>query len=69
MRTGPTNPQLKVLIDELRKNGKDGHFVQAFSDAASLAEKLCGAGDVILTLGAGETNKVADLLVHKVESL
>ena len=65
----PGDINSQMVIDELRKNGKDGHFVQAFSDAASLAEKLCGAGDVILTLGAGETNKVADLLVHKVESL
>src|SRR3989344_6102090 len=53
----------QMVVDELKKNGKDAHFVQAFAEAAALAQKLCGARDLILTLGAGETNKVADLLV------
>src|SRR3990167_9389952 len=33
----PGDINSQMVIDELRKNGKDGHFVQAFSDAASLA--------------------------------
>jgi len=54
-----------MVVDELKKNGKDAHFVQTFAEAAALAQKLCGARDLILTLGAGETNKVADLLVGR----
>ena len=55
----------QMVVDELKKNGKNAHFVQTFAEAANLAQKLCGAGDLILTLGAGETNKVADLLVAR----
>ena len=55
----------QMVVDELKKNGKDAHFVQTFAEAAALAQKLCGARDLILTLGAGETNKVADLLVGR----
>jgi len=58
----------QMVVDEIKKNGKDAYVVQTFDEAAALAQKLCGAGDIILTLGAGETNKVADLSVHKVES-
>lgn len=53
----------QMVVDEIKKNGKDAHLVQAFDEAATLAQTLCGEGDLILTLGAGETNKVADILV------
>lgn len=63
---GDTNSQM--VVDVIKKQGKDAHLVQTFGEAVSLAQNLCGAGDIIITLGAGETNKVADLLVHKGES-
>ncbi len=52
-----------MVVDELKKNGKNAHLVQTFAEAAALAKKLSGTGDLILTLGAGDTNKIADLLV------
>ena len=63
---GDINSQM--VVDAIKKQGKDAHLVQTFNEAASLAQNLCGAGDIIITLGAGETNKVADLLVRKGES-
>ncbi len=62
----PGDINSQMVADEIQKNGKEAHFVSTFAEAASLAETLCGTGDMILTLGAGETNKVADLLVRKV---
>lgn len=53
------------VVDEVKKNGKDAHFAQTFAEAAALAQTLCEKGDLILTLGAGETNKVADILVKR----
>ena len=67
----PGDINSQMVVDELRKNAKDAHCVETFAEAAALAEKLSGAGDLpasrgqaglILTLGAGETNKVADIL-------
>ena len=60
----PGDISSQIVVNELKKNGKDAHFVTTFAEAAALAQKLCGTGDLILTLGAGETNKVADLLVR-----
>jgi len=54
----------EMVVDEVKKNGKDAHFSQTFAEAATLAQTLCEKGDLILTLGAGETNKVADMLVQ-----
>ena len=53
-----------MVVDEIQKRGRDAYFVATFAESAKLAEKLSSAGDIIITLGAGETNKVADLLVH-----
>lgn len=59
----PRDINSEMVVDGIKKRGKDTYVVTTFAEAAALAEKLCGAGDLILTLGAGETNKVADLLV------
>lgn len=59
----PGDISSQMVADELRKNGKDAHLVSTFDEAAVLAQKLSEAGDLILTLGAGDTNKVADILV------
>lgn len=59
----PGDISSQMVVDEIQKSGKDAHLVSTFSGAARLALELSGAGDVIITLGAGETNKVADMLV------
>lgn len=60
---GDINSQM--VVDKIKNNGKDAYFVETFASAAALAQKLSGTGDLILTLGAGETNKVADILVSR----
>lgn len=59
----PGDISSQMVVDEIQKNGKDAYLVNNFDEAAKLAKELSTDGDIILTLGAGETNKVADLLV------
>lgn len=61
----PGDINSQMVVDELTKNGKDAHLVATFAEAAKLALELSNTGDLILTLGAGETNKVADILVER----
>ncbi len=61
----PGDINSKMVVAEIQKNDTEAHFVETFAEAAALAEKLSGAGDLILTLGAGDTNKVADILATK----
>ena len=60
----PGDISSKMVVDEIQKSGKDAHLVDTFAEAAKLALDLSGAGDLIITLGAGETNKVADILIR-----
>ncbi len=60
----PGDINSQMVVDEVRENGKDAHLAQNFDEAAVLAQELCEVGDLILTLGAGETNKVADILTR-----
>ena len=59
----PGDINSQMVVDEIKKRGKDAHLVQTFDESAKLAEQLSGVGDLIITLGAGETNKVAEILV------
>lgn len=61
----PGDINSRMVVDEIEKNGKDAHIAETFTEAAALAEKLSSVGDLILTIGAGETNKVADLLIRE----
>ena len=61
----PGDINSEMVATQIKQNGKSAHFVATFSESAALAEKLSSPGDIILTLGAGETNKVADILVRK----
>jgi UDP-N-acetylmuramate--alanine ligase len=48
----------------------DAHYVEGFEQAASLLARRVGAGDVVITLGAGDEWKVADaLLAHLKQNL
>ena len=61
----PGDVSSQMVVDEIKKKEKDAHFASSFDEAAALAQKLSAQGDIILTLGAGETNKIADILVAK----
>ncbi|MEK7575058.1 MAG: Mur ligase family protein [Patescibacteria group bacterium] len=53
----------EMVVEELDQSGQLAHLVKTFAEAAERASDLTVSGDVIITMGAGETNKVADLLV------
>src|SRR3989344_1803329 len=61
----PGDINSQMVAEEIKKNGKDAHLVATFVEAAALAEKLSYSDSIIITLGAGETNRVADILVAK----
>ena len=52
----------QMIADGVKKSGGDAHIANTFADSAKLALELSSQGDIIITLGAGETNKVADIL-------
>ena len=60
----PGDINSQIVVDEIKKRGKNAHLVSTFDEAAALAQRISASGDLILTLGAGETNKVADILVR-----
>ncbi|MDP3661536.1 MAG: UDP-N-acetylmuramate--L-alanine ligase [bacterium] len=61
----PGNISSEMVVTEIKKNNRSAYFVKTFAEAAVCAQKLSCTGDLVLTLGAGETNKVADILVSK----
>jgi UDP-N-acetylmuramate--alanine ligase len=64
----PGDINSEMMAEEIKKNGKPAIVARTFAEAAAEALGRAGQGDLILTLGAGEANKVADLLIN-VESL
>ncbi|MDO8483107.1 MAG: cyanophycin synthetase [bacterium] len=60
----PGNINSEMVVAEIKKNSQPAHFTSTFSEAADLASKLSDKNGIIITMGAGETNKVADMLVR-----
>lgn len=61
----PGDINSEMVAAEIKKNDQSANFVKTFAEAAALAQELSSAGDLILTLGAGETNCVADIIVRR----
>ena len=59
----PGDINSEMVVAEIKKNGQYAYFVKTFEDAINKTKELAGSEDIILTIGAGETNKVADVLV------
>ncbi len=59
----PGDINSEMVVAEIKKNNQPAFFVKTFADAAKKSAELAGAGGIIITMGAGETNKVADMLV------
>lgn len=59
----PGDVNSEMVAAEIEKNGKQAFLAQDFDAAAGRVLSLTKTGDVIITLGAGEANKVADILV------
>ncbi|MEK7107570.1 MAG: Mur ligase family protein, partial [Patescibacteria group bacterium] len=59
----PGDINSEMIVTEIKKKGQPAFFASNFADAVTRAKSLSKSGDLIITLGAGETNKVAALLV------
>jgi UDP-N-acetylmuramate-alanine ligase len=53
-----------MVVDEIKKHGQPAVIVKTFLEAAEKSETLAGKSGIIITMGAGETNKVADMLTE-----
>lgn len=50
----------QVLVDKIRANGSDAIFIDGFDAICDYLTKNVNAGDVVVTMGAGDVWKVAD---------
>ncbi|PIQ68192.1 MAG: hypothetical protein COV91_05385, partial [Candidatus Taylorbacteria bacterium CG11_big_fil_rev_8_21_14_0_20_46_11] len=53
-----------MVVSEIQKNGGQAELVKTFEEAAQKANEYAGTDGLIMTMGAGETNKVADILTE-----
>lgn len=53
------------LVERIRQRGRDAVHVPALGDVASYLQPRLAAGDLVLTMGAGDIWKVADELVER----
>ena len=59
----PGNISSEMVVKEIKENDQSACSVATFAEAAKKAATLAGGSGVIITMGAGETNKVADILI------
>jgi len=58
----------QILVDKIRKNGREALYLPAFKEITEYLLEIVKPGDVVLTIGAGPVNKVAeDLLARLAE--
>ncbi len=62
----PGGINAEMVVAEIKKNGQSAHFVSTFADAAKKSVELARGEGIIITMGAGETNKVADILIKNI---
>ena len=55
------------ILNELNKYNKDARYISDYSDIKKYLEEKVHKDDIILTIGAGNVTKLADLLVNKNE--
>ncbi|WP_313344904.1 UDP-N-acetylmuramate--L-alanine ligase [Sedimentibacter sp.] len=52
----------KDIISKMKEYNRNGHYAESFEAAAKIIKSLAKEGDIIITMGAGNVNEVADLL-------
>ena len=58
---------LLYIINELKKFDKDAIHISKFEDIKNYLKSKVEIDDIVLTLGAGNITKLADLLVNENE--
>lgn len=61
------NVKEEDIINELNRNNKDAVHISDYDEIKSYLKSKVSFGDIILTLGAGNVTKLANLLVNKNE--
>ncbi|MEN6427434.1 MAG: UDP-N-acetylmuramate--L-alanine ligase [Phycisphaerales bacterium] len=55
----------KILADRIRRSGTDAEYVATFDAVCDHLEQNVNAGDVVVTMGAGDVWKVADEYIRR----
>ncbi|MEN6575876.1 MAG: UDP-N-acetylmuramate--L-alanine ligase [Phycisphaerales bacterium] len=55
----------KILADRIRRSGTDAEYVATFDAVCDHLEQNVNAGDVVVTMGAGDVWKVADEYIQR----
>jgi len=53
----------EILVDRIRKNGKEALYLPTFEEIVEYLMEILRKNDIILTLGAGPVDWVANLIV------
>jgi len=59
----------KDIIVKMNGLNKDGYYAESFQAAANIIKSLANEGDTIITMGAGNVNDVADLLIDNCQTV
>lgn len=65
--TGEVNSSM--LADKIRSNGNQVLYIKSFEDIADYLDKNAKAGDLIITMGAGDVYKVGELFLEAGKTL
>ena len=57
------NPIAKELSERINKNGIRSHYMESFESAANWIKKHMEKGDLLITMGAGDINKLGEGLL------
>jgi UDP-N-acetylmuramate--alanine ligase len=55
----------QMLVDRMRANGTDAIFIDDFGAICDYLQANVAAGDLVITMGAGDIWKVADEYIHR----
>jgi len=55
----------KILVERIRANKSDAVFINSFADICDYLQKNVTAGDLVITMGAGDIWKVADEYIQR----
>ncbi|MGB4440142.1 MAG: UDP-N-acetylmuramate--L-alanine ligase [Sedimentibacter sp.] len=55
----------KDIISKMKDYDKDAYYAENFQAAADIIRSLAKRGDIIITMGAGNVNEVAELIIEK----
>jgi UDP-N-acetylmuramate--alanine ligase len=58
----------QIFVDRLRANGTDAVFIDSFAEICDYLQNNVTAGDLVITMGAGDIWKVADEYIHRLRT-